>query len=302
LAPSHSPTLFGVLGDPVDHSLSPAMQNAAFAAAGLPHVYLRYRVAPQALAAALHEARALGMGGLNLTIPLKEVALGLVDRLTDEAQRIGAVNTIIFERRGDRLVGDNTDGRGFLASLRGRARLRGQTAVIIGAGGSARAVGTALAGAGCRRIVVANRTPARGERLASRLADLGGAPIASVPLSSRGLREMLADAALIVNTTPAGLAGAALPIDPRITPRHCLFVDLVYGVRPSRFLARAANARRRTLDGSLMLLHQGALAFEAWTGRSAPRPAMARALRDAGLTLTEPRGAASVPTRRPPRS
>jgi shikimate 5-dehydrogenase len=135
------------------------------------------------------------------------VALGLVDRLTDEAQRIGAVNTIIFERRGDRLVGDNTDGRGFLAAIRGRTRLRGQTAVIIGAGGSARAVGTALAGAGCSRIVVANRTPARGERLASRLADLGGAPIASVPLASRGLRDMLADAALVVNTTPAGLAG-----------------------------------------------------------------------------------------------
>jgi len=301
LAPSPSPTLFGVLGDPVDHSLSPAMQNAAFAAAGLPHVYLRYRVSPQALAAALDEARALGMGGLNLTIPLKEVALGLVDRLTDEAQRIGAVNTIVFERRGDRLVGDNTDGRGFLASLRGRARLRGQTAVIIGAGGSARAVGTALAGSGCARVVVANRTPARGERLASRLADLGGAPIASVPLASRGLRDLLADAALVVNTTPAGLAGATLPIDPRVTPRHCLFVDLVYGVRPSRFLARAARARRRTLDGSLMLLHQGALAFEAWTGRSAPRPAMARALRDAGLSLTEPRGAASVATRRPPR-
>jgi len=105
-----------------------------------------------------------------------------------------------------------------------------------------------------------------------------------------------------VNTTPAGLAGAPLPIDPRVTPRHCLFVDLVYGARPSRFLARATKAGRRTLDGSLMLLHQGALAFEAWTGRTAPRPAMARALRDAGLTLTEPRGAASVADRRPPRS
>ena len=161
---SLSPTLFGVLGDPVDHSLSPAMQNAAFAATGLPHVYLRYRVAPQALAAALDEARALGMGGLNLTIPLKEAALGLVDRLTAEAQRIGAVNTIIFERRGDRLIGDNTDGRGFLASLRGRARLRGQTVVVLGAGGSARAVGTALAESGCARL--ASRSPRAAVRLA----------------------------------------------------------------------------------------------------------------------------------------
>jgi shikimate dehydrogenase len=302
LASALSPTLFGVLGDPVDHSLSPAMQNAAFAATRLPHVYLRYRVAPQALAAALDEARALGMGGLNLTIPLKEVALGLVDRLTAEAQRIGAVNTIVFERRGDRLVGDNTDGRGFLASVRGRVRLRGQTVVILGAGGSARAVGTALATSGCARLVVANRTAARGERLASRLADLGGAPIASVPLASRALRDVLGDAALVVNTTPAGLAGARLPVEPAATPAHCLFVDLVYGVRPSRFLARATRARRRTLDGGLMLLHQGALAFEAWTGRPAPRAAMARALRAAGLSLTEPRSAASVSARRPPRS
>jgi shikimate dehydrogenase len=291
-----------VLGDPVDHSLSPAMHNAAFAATGLPHVYLRYRVSQQALAAALDEARALGMGGLNLTIPLKEVALGLVDRLTPEAQRIGAVNTILFERRGDRLVGDNTDGRGFLASLRGRLRLRGQTVVILGAGGSARAVGAALAESGCARLVVANRTASRGERLASRLADLGDTPVASVPLASRGLGDVLRDAVLVVNTTPAGLAGSSLPVDPATTPRQCLFVDLVYGARPSRFLARAARARRRTLDGSLMLLHQGALAFEAWTGRSAPRAAMARALRAAGLTLTEPTRAASVATRRPPRS
>jgi shikimate dehydrogenase len=290
-----------VIGDPVDHSLSPAMHNAAFAATGLPHVYLRYRVSQQALAAALDEARALGMGGLNLTIPLKEVALGLVDQLTPEARRIGAVNTVIFQP-GDRLVGDNTDGRGFLAALRGRVGLRGRTVVILGAGGSARAVGTALAESGCARLVVANRTPARGERLASRLADLGGAPIASVPLASRALGEMLGDAALVVNTTPAGLAGASLPVDPAAAPRQCLFVDLVYGVQPSRFLARAASARRRTLDGSLMLLHQGALAFEAWTGRAAPRPAMARALRAAGLTLTEPRGTASVTSRRPPRS
>lgn len=301
LASPLSPALFGVLGDPVDHSLSPAMHNAAFAASGLPHVYLRYRVSQQALAAALDEARALGMGGLNLTIPLKEVALGLVDRLTLEAQRIGAVNTIVFERRGDRLVGDNTDARGFLAALRGRVRLRDQTVVILGAGGSARAVGSALVRSGAR-LVVANRTAARGERLAARLAELPGARVSSVPLTPRAIGAALEQAALVVNTTPAGLSGASLPVRPAATPRQCLFVDLVYGVRPSRFLARAARSGRRTLDGGLMLLHQGALAFEAWTGRPAPRPAMARALRAAGLTLTEPRTAASVPARRPPRS
>jgi shikimate dehydrogenase len=301
LASPDQPTLFGVLGDPVDHSLSPAMQNAAFAAAGLPHVYLRYRVAPRALAAALDEARALGMGGLNLTIPLKEAALALVDRLTPEAERVGAVNTIVFERRGGRLVGDNTDGRGFLAALRGRVRWRGETVVVLGAGGSARAVGTALA-AGGARLVIANRTVARGERLAARLARLSGAPVTTVPLGGRALDAALAEAALVVNTTPAGLAGASLPVRPAAAPRRCLFVDLVYGPRPSPFLVRAARAGRRALDGGLMLLHQGSLAFEAWTGRPAPRAAMARALRAAGLALTELGPAASVAGRRPPRS
>lgn len=299
LASQVGPALFGVLGDPVDHSLSPAMHNAAFAAAGLPHVYLRYRVPPRALAAALDEARALRMGGLNLTLPLKEAALPLVDRLTPEAERIGAVNTIVIERRGGRLVGDNTDGRGFLAALRGRVALRGATAVVLGAGGSARAVGTALVGAGAR-VVIANRTAARGEQLAARLAALPGARVGTVPFRARDLDAALATAALVVNTTPAGLSGARLPIRPGAAPRSCLFVDLVYGPTPSRFLLRARRAGRRTLDGSLMLLHQGALAFEAWTGRPAPRAAMARALRAAGLSLTESDAAGSVRDRRPP--
>src|SRR5947199_55045 len=216
--------LFGVLGDPVDHSLSPAMQNAAFAAARLPHLYLRYRVAPPVLQDALADARRLRMGGLNLTVPLKEAAVGFCDVLTAEARRIGAVNTLLF--RGDRLVGDNTDGRGFLRALGDRVRLGGAHTVLIGAGGSARAVGAALVHAGCGRITVANRTPGRGEQLAARLATLGGGP---------------------------------------------------------------------------MLLHQGALAFETWTGRRAPLAAMARALGDAGLVLTQPRAARSVRARRPPR-
>src|SRR2546428_289264 len=180
--------LFGVLGDPVDHSLSPAMHNAAFAAAGLPHVYLRYRVPATRLPAAVREAKALRMGGLNLTVPLKEAVLPLLDAVTREAERIGAVNTVLFAP-GGRTVGDNTDGRGFLAALRGRVRLR---------------------------------------------------------------------------------------------------------------RARAARARRRTLGGAHVLLHQGALAFEAWTGYRAPRTVMARALRAAGLTLTLRARTARVAARRPP--
>ncbi len=294
--------LFGVLGDPVDHSLSPAMHNAAFAAAGLPHLYLRYRVPPRSLGAAVAEARALRMGGLNLTVPLKEAVLPLLDELTPEAGRIGAVNTLVFVGERGAVRGDNTDGRGFLAALRGRTRVRGGRVVVIGAGGSARALGSALAGAGAGRITIANRTLARGEALAARLGTLGAAATTAVPLAALARGDVLADATLVVNTTPLGLAGARLPVHYSAAPPACLFVDLVYGVRPTPFLAAATAARRPTLDGASMLLEQGALAFELWTGRPAPRAAMARALRIAGLTLTRPRRAATVPDCRPPRS
>jgi shikimate dehydrogenase len=291
--------LFGVLGDPVDHSLSPAMQNAAFAAAGLPHVYLRYRVPAAALPRALSEARALRMGGLNLTVPLKETVLPLLDAVTPAAGRIGAVNTILFDPDG-RMRGDNTDGEGFLRALAGRVRVRGAQAVVIGAGGAARAVATALADAGCRAITIANRTMARAERLAERLERLAAATVAVVPLETLAGGDPLADAALVVNTTPL----ARFRVRWAASPARCVFVDLVYARLRTPFLAGAARARRATLDGSGMLLHQGALAFEAWTGRRAPRAAMARALRAAGLaspSLTHPNGAASFRLPRPPK-
>jgi len=277
------PRLFGILGDPVDHSLSPAMHNAGFAACGLPHLYLRWRVSPAELRRALGEARRLGVGGLNLTVPLKEGVLPLLDELTAEAERIAAVNTIVF--RGAHLVGDNTDARGFARALRRRVRLAGGRAVLVGAGGSARAVAASLVAARCREFVVANRTPARGEALATWLRDLGAPAVDVVSLEALRRGAPLENARLVVNTTPLGLAGRALALRIAATPRRCLFVDLVYGAVPSPFLRAAARAGRPTLDGAAMLLHQGALAFEAWTERRAPRAAMALALRTAGLTL-----------------
>jgi len=272
--------VFGVLGDPVDHSLSPAMQNAAFAALRLPHLYLRYRVAPATLRSALAEARRMRVGGLNLTVPLKEVAVRLMDVLTPAAARAGAVNTVSL-RRG-RLVGDNTDGRGFVAALAGRVRIERAPVLMLGAGGSARAVASALVDAGCPRLTIANRTPARAERLAADLAN-GSTEIEAAPLDDAA-RHLTSDTAVVVNTTSAGLAGEAITLDARRSSSRCLFVDLVYG-RDTRFLAAARRAGRPVMDGGPMLLHQGALAFTLWTGRRAPLGAMASALVTAGLAL-----------------
>lgn len=266
------------------------MHNAAFAALSLPHVYGRHRVAPADLRVALRDARRLGFGGLNLTVPLKEVALPLLDSIGPQAARIGAVNTLTF--RGDRLHGDNTDAPGFLRSLGDGVRLLGAHVVVIGAGGSARAVGDALVEAGSARITLLNRTAARADALAERLARAGRTAIAVAPFAALETGEVLGDASLIVNTTSVGLSGAGMRVRYGASPRQSLFVDLVYGATP--FLAAAARAGRRTLDGAGMLLHQGALAFETWTGRRAPLAAMSSALRSAGLALPRPRGARTV--------
>jgi len=275
--------LFGVLGDPVDHSLSPVMHNAAFSACELPYLYLRFRVASDLLPQALAEARQLDMGGLNLTVPLKEVALGLLDDLTPEARRIGAVNTIVFDH--GRLHGDNTDARGFLRSLDGRVALADAHVVLIGAGGSARAVGTALATCGCTHVTIANRTLARAADLARALEEHGSLRTSVATLDALEDGIGLSDVRLVVNTTSTGLASDPIAVRHGATPHDCIFMDLVYGHQPTPFLRAAARGRRRTIDGSGMLLHQGALAFEAWTGRPAPLDAMRRALADAGLPL-----------------
>jgi len=262
----------GILGDPVEHSRSPAMHNAAFAALGLDWVYVPFPVAAAEIGAAVAAVRALGLAGVNVTVPHKESVLAHLDAVTPLARRVGAVNTII--NRGGRLLGDNTDVHGFAQTLRGR-RLRGRSVVVIGAGGSARAVLAALTAVEVGRVTLANRTPARARALARRLR---GTRVEVVPLAALTDVGRLADAALVVNTTSIGLAGGPFPpVDYAATPARCLFVDLVY-VRDTAFLVAARRAERPVADGSTMLLHQGAHAFTLWTGRRAPLAVMRRAM------------------------
>jgi shikimate dehydrogenase len=266
--------VYGILGDPVSHSLSPAMQNAAFAAAGIDGVYVPFPVAADDLKATMAGLHTAGVAGLNVTVPHKEAAARLCVALRPRARACGAANTLIRTPRG--WIGDNTDGAGLLASL---AELgfdpRGKNVLLIGAGGSARSVAHAFARAGTRLLIVANRTPKRAVDL---VATLRRRDAYAADLRVLANPEVLGRLDLVVNSTSTSLGGTALPPIPfDVTRRDLLCCDLMYG-KTSRFLAQAHRARRRTLDGSGMLLHQGALAFTLWTAVRAPVDVMRRAL------------------------
>lgn len=267
--------VYGILGDPVAHSLSPAMQNAAFAATGLDAVYVPFPVAAGALKATLAGLHAAGVAGLNVTVPHKEAAARLCVALRPRARACGAANTLIRTAKG--WVGDNTDGAGLLAALaQHRFAPRGKNVLLIGAGGSARSVAHAFARAGTGLLIVANRTP---ERAAELVATLRRRNTYAADLRVLANPDVLAGVDLIVNSTSTTLGGGALPaIDFAATSPTVLCCDLMYGKKPSRFSSRARAGRRRAIDGSGMLLHQGALAFTLWTGKPAPVAVMRRAL------------------------
>jgi shikimate dehydrogenase len=274
--------LYGLLGSPVEHSLSPAMMTAAFGARAMDAEYLAFDVRPDALRVALDGLRALGVRGLNVTIPHKGAIVPMLDDLASSARTVGAVNTIVCDR--GRLVGHNTDASGFVLALReAEADPLGAHAVLLGAGGAARAVAAGLARAGAASITIAGRAAARAEEIVVALREAHPEPtFRAVSLGSDAL--CAPETTLLVNCTPGGMDGgpdgaalaASLSLE-ALGPK-AVVIDLVY--RPLETpLIEAAQARRlATLSGLTMLLHQGAAAFELWTGRSAPVDAMRRAL------------------------
>jgi len=266
----------GIIGDPVAHSLSPAMHNAAFRALKLDFAYVAFPVRPAHVQQAIEGIRALGIAGVNVTVPHKERVITWLDSISPTARRAGAVNTIV--QRNGHLHGENTDVTGFLHALRDRGfRVRGRRALVIGAGGVARAVLTALTEGKAGTVTVANRTVARARRLA-RTFHSTAVNVVGAPLTVLREREVLSSLDLIVNATSVGLHGERFfPLACGATPPTCVFVDLIYG-RRTDFLARAGRVQRRSLDGSGMLVHQGAAAFTLWTGRAAPIAVMRAAL------------------------
>ncbi len=268
----------GVIGDPIRHSLSPAIHNAAFAAVGLDWVYVGFEVPAGGAARALEGMRALGLAGLSVTMPHKADVAATVDELTDDAAALGAVNCVVPVE--GRLVGHNTDGAGFVATLRDDHGWdpEGRTALVVGAGGAARAAIRALADAGAAAVLVANRTPSRAHEAAALAGPVG--QVAGV--------DVAGDVDLVVNATPVGMRGAdagTSPIDTdRLHPGQ-LVVDLVYGSGVTALVARARARGADADDGVGMLVHQAAIAFSLWTGCPAPLAVMQRAARAARAAL-----------------
>lgn len=275
--------LAGVIGWPIGHSRSPQLHGHWLARYRIDGAYVPMAVPPERLQAALRGLAALGFRGCNVTVPHKEAAMALVDELDPLARRIAAVNTIVVREDGS-LFGTNTDGFGFLANLQAGASLdageggwsaAAGPAVVIGAGGAARAVIVALADAGAPEIRLANRTRARAETLA---AELGG-PIAVVDWADRA--AALDGAALLVNTTTEGMVGRPpldLPLD--ALPPAALVNDIVYAPLETPLLAAARARGNPVVDGLGMLLHQARPGFEAWFGVA---PTVDAALRAAVL-------------------
>jgi shikimate dehydrogenase len=274
--------LVACFGQPVAENPTGVMQEAAFHALGLNWRYLTVEVAPADLAAAIGGVRAFGLRGINLTIPHKVAVMQYLDEIAPDAAVIGAVNTV--RREGARLIGENTDGKGFLRGVRVDAGMdpRGKRVVVLGAGGAARAIVTELALAGVADLLVVNRSTARGEALVSDLAAKTGAPIRFE--SWRGVYAVPEGVDLLVNATSIGLypdVDAMPPVDLGQASAGMLVADAVFNPPETRLLAAARERGLPTLDGLSMLVYQGVIGFQLWTGQDPAEAVMKDALRRA---------------------
>ena len=274
-------TVAGVIGWPVRHSLSPPMHNAAFAALGLDWVYVPFEVAPEGIAAALAGMRALGIRGLNVTIPHKAAVAKLVDEVDEMAAALEAVNTV--HCRDGRLVGYNTDGPGFLRSLHEAGHdVRGKRVALIGAGGSARSIAYAVAREGAASLSIVARKIAQAENLGELVRQRAGYErVLASGLELADAQALVTEAHIVVDSTPVGMHPHAdvAPVVPAAWLHEGQVVcDLTYNPRETTLLRAARCRGAQTVDGTGMLVHQGAVAFEIWTGEPAPVDVMREAL------------------------
>lgn len=285
---SAATTVVGVMGDPISHSLSPLIHNSAFRSLGLDWVCVGFPTTQGHAPEAVRGIAALGMAGMSVTMPHKQAVIDSLDLLSDDARSLGAVNCIHVDR--GRLVGHNTDGTGFVAAMHHDFGVgpEGKDCVVIGAGGAARSVVLALGRSGASSVTVVNRSRVRAEVAA-----------ALTPVGRIGTSADIPGCDVVINATPLGMEATTpgttadgadpisvgdrgdLPCDPSMIREGHIVVDLVYEPLWTRWLRAAADRGARTSNGTSMLVHQAAVAFELWTGMSAPVTVMAEAVEDA---------------------
>ena len=263
--------LFGLLGNPVGHSLSPFMQNIFLEQCGVNGVYLAFAVAPDKVGDALRGMFALGVQGANVTIPYKEAVIPYLCGMSKAAQACNAVNTLIYTEKG--YYGDNTDGAGLLAALAREHdwRPEDRKILVVGAGGAARGVSVAMALQGAAEICIANRSAEHAAALAEQIESLGNVKAMAVPLEQLQKEALYTQYHTIVNTTSLGMSPHVermIPLRAELLDAEHLVVDLVYNPLETRLLRTAKEHGAKTASGLGMLLYQGALAFEAWTGKA----------------------------------
>ena len=281
---------YAVFGGTVEHSMSPVMHNASFQALGFNCAYLGFAVTPEKLRAAVLGARALGFGGLSITIPLKTPIMELCDEIDSTAEMVGAVNTIKFCGDG-RILGYNTDGIGAIRALgECGVSVRDKSVIVLGAGGAARGIVFALAGEPAKKIVILNRTIEKAERLASDLSEkFDDIPIETAPLSTENAQANLDGCDLLINTTSIGMypdTGQNPLEGVRLNPSVTVF-DIVYNPMYTRLLEQAREVGAPIVTGDLMLVYQAVEQVKIWLGIEPPAGVMIEALRNA---LTEPNG------------
>ena len=273
--------IYGIFGHPVSHSLSPLMHNSAFAALGLDCVYTAFDVHPDDIARAADAIRALGISGVNVTIPHKQAIMPHLDEVSPDAKHTGAVNTV--KNEGGRLTGYNTDVGGFMRDAREELGIspEGASILLLGAGGAARAVISAFGMNGAKRITIANRTPGKAGKLAEEFGlffpDTDIYPVDSGDAGAMTKELGLTD--LLVNSTSGGMEGASgLEINIGALGDGAAVYDLVYKPRETKLVKEAKALGHKAVGGLGMLLYQGALSFEIWTGENAPVDVMRKAI------------------------
>lgn len=265
---------FAVIGNPIKHSLSPAMHNAGYETLGINAEYQRFRVEEHCLEEAVKGLRALGFAGWNVTLPHKEAIVSFMDTLTPEAEKAGAVNTV--KNQNGRLIGHNTDGKGFVRSVENDLRgLKGKKAVLLGAGGASKGIAMALAQQGMN-LHILNRNPEKAKTLVQIIHSVGG----TATFGEFEPGDWLENLDLLVQTTSVGLNKEPFPFSLEGIDKEALVVDIIFNPLETSFLREAKKLGCRTQNGLEMLLYQGALAWEFWLGEQAPLDAMRQALKN----------------------